>query len=88
MACLLLHDIPSANILASITRMKYRINPYHNFSHAVSMMVMLYQSFKFIDIDNKTIILAAAMGHDMGHRGLNNSYYSKAKHPLAILYNN
>jgi cAMP-specific phosphodiesterase len=31
-------------------------------------------------------LLLAAIGHDIDHRGLNNTYYRKAKAPLGILY--
>lgn len=67
-------------------------NPYHNFHHAHSVLAIagnLLRSCvpdRFNELEEFSI-LAAALCHDVGHRGLNSDYYIKTRHPLAIQYN-
>ena len=67
-------------------------NPYHNFHHAHSVLAVtgnLLRSCvrdRFNELEEFSI-LAAALCHDVGHRGLNSDYYIKTRHSLAIQYN-
>merc|ERR1719387_1572006 len=40
-----------------------------------------------LDTEEVCAILVAGMCHDVGHEGLNNDFYIKVKHHLAIRYN-
>ncbi|KAF4654462.1 hypothetical protein FOL47_009969 [Perkinsus chesapeaki] len=68
-------------------------NPYHNFKHAFSVMTVVGNTLRFGGADEfctafeELALLVAALSHDVGHGGLNNDYYVKKKHPLAIRYN-
>ena len=73
----------------------YNVLSYHNFSHAFSVFLMLYQcknksaelhncysSFEFF------IAYISALCHDMNHKGTNSAFEIKKKTDLAIKYNN
>eukprot|EP00397_Hematodinium_sp_SG-2012_P011405 GEMP01011543.1.p1 GENE.GEMP01011543.1~~GEMP01011543.1.p1 ORF type:complete len:519 (+),score=110.03 GEMP01011543.1:129-1685(+) len=67
-------------------------NPYHNFKHAFSVMLgtsLLLRGGSQIFLENieTFAILIAALCHDVGHPGMNNDYFVKAKHTLAYRYN-
>lgn len=68
-------------------------NTYHNFhhgcdvAHTVYRLIMvpsLHLAFSHLEVFS---ILTAALAHDVGHPGLNNVYLIKAKHALALQYN-
>ncbi|KAF4730964.1 hypothetical protein FOZ63_004595, partial [Perkinsus olseni] len=68
-------------------------NPYHNFKHAFSVMsavgnlLRLCGADEFCSAVEQLALLVASLAHDVGHSGLNNDYYVKKKHALAIRYN-
>lgn len=68
-------------------------NTYHNFHHGCDVC---HTSFRLVTTSHLTHVLSslevfsllvAAIGHDVGHPGLNNVYLVKAKHSLALLHN-
>ncbi|CAK8673759.1 unnamed protein product [Clavelina lepadiformis] len=74
-------------------RERYQDNPYHNFKHCFCVTQMAYSMIcklrlrNLISVDHMGALLTAAVCHDVDHPGLNNSYHSHARTPLAILYN-
>lgn len=67
------------NLLTTIA-LRYKLVPYHHFTHAFNLVHFLYYIFKTVDmtpylddIDLLAIILAA-LSHDLNHPGANNGY--------------
>jgi hypothetical protein len=81
----------------------YRDNPYHNALHAAdvaSAFTCLLRKCRrawedplgpadrpFAKELNQAALAIAALAHDVGHFGLNNTYLRNSLHPLAITYN-
>jgi hypothetical protein len=72
---------------------QYNEVPFHNWGHAVGVFQFLYVAlttggaerfFNFMDV---LALLVAAVGHDVGHFGVNNIFLIKTSHPLSITYN-
>jgi len=72
---------------------QYNEVPFHNWGHAVGVFQFLYVAlttggaerfFNFMDI---LTLLVAAVGHDVGHFGVNNIFLIKTSHTLSITYN-
>jgi hypothetical protein len=72
---------------------EYLPNPFHNFSHAtdvlhgVARMMRLVHSENFLTELEHFSLLIAAIGHDIGHPGVNNGFLSEVGHELALQYN-
>ncbi|RUP44743.1 hypothetical protein BC936DRAFT_149057 [Jimgerdemannia flammicorona] len=70
----------------------YLQNPYHSFYHAVDVTCVLYYMLtslgaaRHLTSLNMTILLIAALCHDIGHPGFNNVYQVNAKTDLAVRY--
>jgi hypothetical protein len=69
--------------------------PFHNFWHAFSVMQAVFvigerneQLRSFVNQEEFAVLLMAALGHDVCHPGLNNSYLIATKHGLADTYAN
>lgn len=72
---------------------RYNSNPYHNFSHAVDVTQTVY---RVVMVPGLNLVLSpleifsmlvAAIGHDVGHPGVNNAFLVKIKHDLAMRHN-
>lgn len=80
------------NLVADVER-NYKRVPYHNFSHAFNIIHMTYyllRTTKLRDLIEDLDVLAlmvGAMGHDIDHSGMNNMYYQKIRHPMALAVN-
>jgi len=72
---------------------KYNPNPFHNFAHAVDVAYTVFRFFNLTDAaqylseTSMFWLLIAAVGHDLGHLGVNNQYLIECSHELAIKYN-
>jgi cAMP-specific phosphodiesterase 4 len=72
---------------------EYLPNPYHNFSHAVDVLHVVARIMRLITSEvllselEQYSLLIAAIGHDMGHPGVNNGFLSEVGHELALQYN-
>ncbi|GAB5591465.1 hypothetical protein Unana1_06365 [Umbelopsis nana] len=72
----------------------YFPNPYHNFFHAVDVTGVLFfiladaRANRFLSKIDAMALLLAALCHDIGHPGYNNSYQVNMKSDIAIRYNN
>jgi len=72
---------------------EYPPNPFHSFSHAVdvahgvSKMMRLMTSDLFLEELEQYALLIAALGHDIGHLGVNNGFLLEVGHDLALQYN-
>jgi 3'5'-cyclic nucleotide phosphodiesterase len=69
-------------------------NTYHNFKHGVDVCHTVYRLVTVPGLNVAAIshleffsLLVGALGHDVGHPGVNNVYLIKAKHPLALQHN-
>uniref|UniRef100_A0A8C4N4I9 High affinity cGMP-specific 3',5'-cyclic phosphodiesterase 9A n=1 Tax=Eptatretus burgeri TaxID=7764 RepID=A0A8C4N4I9_EPTBU len=71
----------------------YRKNPFHNFRHCFCVTQMLYGMIHLCSLQEKltrmdlTILLVAAVCHDLDHPGFNNTYQINARTELALRYN-
>lgn len=69
-------------------------NPYHNFTHAITVMHGVYwmlRKTRVVSLFDDVAILAvvfAALVHDVDHRGKTNNFEVKKMSDLGLLYNN
>jgi len=83
------HLLTFLNLLES----RYMPNPFHNFSHAVDVQytvaryLRLIEGHRFLSEMSMYWLLVAAIGHDVGHLGVNNQYLIETSHELALRYN-
>jgi len=75
-------------------RAKYLPNLYHNWEHAWDVTQFSYACLhdpciqKVLDSPlDRLCTLVAAIGHDIGHEGVNNNFQKRTQTPLAMLYN-
>jgi cAMP-specific phosphodiesterase 4 len=72
---------------------EYLANPFHNFAHAadvchgVTRIMNLMASETFLTDLEQFALLIGAVGHDLGHPGVNNPFLTEVGHTLALLYN-
>eukprot|EP00929_Paragymnodinium_shiwhaense_P117911 TRINITY_DN8939_c0_g6_i1.p1 TRINITY_DN8939_c0_g6~~TRINITY_DN8939_c0_g6_i1.p1 ORF type:complete len:893 (+),score=193.77 TRINITY_DN8939_c0_g6_i1:175-2853(+) len=72
---------------------KYSPNPFHNFAHGldtmfkISRFTQLIQARDFLSDQTIFWLLVSAIGHDLGHPGVNNEYLIETSHELAVKYN-
>jgi len=72
---------------------QYLANPFHNMAHAcdvvhyVSRIMRMISSEDFLNELEQFSLLIAAIGHDIGHPGVNNGFLSEVGHELALQYN-
>ena len=71
----------------------YKANPYHNALHGADVFQGVHSLLLSTGTAGKlssTVLLAtltAALAHDIGHFGKNNTFLVNAKHRLALIYN-
>jgi len=76
-----------------IVESKYNSSPFHNFAHAVDVeysvcrYMRLIEAQRFLSEAAQFWLLVAAVGHDVGHPGVNNQYLIEIGHELALRYN-
>jgi len=67
--------------------------PYHNWFHAVDVAHCVYRLIHlcnceaFLSSPERYALLVAALTHDLGHPGLNNTFLIETSHALALRYN-
>jgi cAMP-specific phosphodiesterase 4 len=72
---------------------QYLPNPFHNFAHACDVLhgvaknLRIVASEDFLTELEQFSLLIAAVGHDLGHPGVNNGFLSEVGHELALQYN-
>jgi len=89
------NNIPEAHIWAFTRKVEseYHANPFHNFAHAIDVEYGVYRYMCLIDAErflSQTMqfsLLVAAIGHDIGHTGVNNPFLVETSHELAVRYN-
>lgn len=68
-------------------------NTYHNFHHACDVTQTTYRLMMVSKVHmvltelESFSMLVAAIGHDVGHPGVNNAFLVKTRHELAMLHN-
>eukprot|EP01063_Lacrimia_lanifica_P030772 TRINITY_DN4951_c0_g1_i1.p1 TRINITY_DN4951_c0_g1~~TRINITY_DN4951_c0_g1_i1.p1 ORF type:complete len:1103 (+),score=408.59 TRINITY_DN4951_c0_g1_i1:198-3506(+) len=73
-------------------RKKYRIIPYHNFTHAFDVLQGVFHFLnmlpkgKYLTEVDEFVLLVSALCHDIDHAGLNNGFHLKAETPLGVLH--
>jgi len=88
-------NVPDMVVNQFIERVRqgYEDVPYHSFYHAVDVMQTLHYFFLTINAELHTdrlhifCGLLAALGHDIGHGGVNNSFLVRSRDKLAMVYN-
>jgi len=71
----------------------YLPNPFHNFCHAVDVLCWLcmemdrIKAHRFLAESKMVSLMVAAVGHDLGHLGVNNQFLVATSHELAVVYN-
>ncbi|KAJ9054816.1 3',5'-cyclic-nucleotide phosphodiesterase [Entomophthora muscae] len=77
-----------------VIQASYLNNHYHNFQHAVDVLQSTYLYLLALDLgagltpQHIIALCIAALGHDLGHPGVNNAFLVKKGAPLASLYGN
>lgn len=72
---------------------KYLPNPFHSFAHALDVLNAVYrfmtviEANRFLSEVSQFWLMVAAIGHDIGHIGVNNQYLVEVSHELALTYN-
>lgn len=67
--------------------------PFHNFGHAVdvvhalSRMLVNISAETYLSDWEQLALIVAALGHDLGHPGVNNGFLVEVSHELALQYN-
>eukprot|EP00438_Fugacium_kawagutii_P015797 Skav230685 [mRNA] locus=scaffold2202:121032:141014:- [translate_table: standard] len=78
---------------ATAVEKEYLPVPFHSFAHAVdvlhgvSRVLRCTCSGTFLTELEEFSLLVAALGHDIGHPGVNNGFLSEVGHELAMQYN-
>ncbi|CEP15577.1 hypothetical protein [Parasitella parasitica] len=73
---------------------EYNDNPYHSFYHAVDVAMVLYHMLgeygmsEYLNRFDLAMLMLAALFHDIGHPGNNNSFEVSCKTERALQYNN
>jgi len=68
-------------------------NPWHNFNHAVDVLLQtsrymaLVECHLFLEEKSMFWIMVACIGHDLGHKGVNNQFLIETSDELALKYN-
>lgn len=84
------------NLIFDVCNSYHNSNPYHNFRHAVDVMQSTWYFLNSIASESMSVLLRpidvlallmAAIGHDVGHPGVNNGFMITTATPLAVLYN-
>ncbi|CAJ1429630.1 unnamed protein product [Effrenium voratum] len=89
------HSVKPMKLVKFVTaaEKRYLPTPFHNFSHALdvacslSLQMTQVQADVFMSDLSQFALLVAAVGHDMGHEGLNNTFLVETSHELAVTYN-
>lgn len=77
----------------SVLESHYLPNPFHNFAHGLDVtyscarFMRLINAERFIPETSQFWVLIAAIGHDVGHMGINNQYLIETSSVLAVKYN-
>lgn len=67
--------------------------PYHNWLHAFDVFQLSFLVLtdggmsEYLNLQDRCAIMIAAVAHDVGHEGKNNSFQTKGQTELAIMYN-
>eukprot|EP00931_Biecheleriopsis_adriatica_P074954 TRINITY_DN48921_c0_g1_i1.p1 TRINITY_DN48921_c0_g1~~TRINITY_DN48921_c0_g1_i1.p1 ORF type:complete len:1294 (+),score=252.21 TRINITY_DN48921_c0_g1_i1:64-3882(+) len=67
--------------------------PYHNWLHAVDVsftlqnIMRLWGAERYFSMHERFAMMVAAMAHDIGHPGLNETFLRTSRHDLSIMYN-
>ena len=86
-------DKEKLNHLVKDVSLRMKRVPYHNFTHAFNIMHMCYIIVKktdirdYIDDVDVLSLLIGALGHDVDHPGVNNIFFVKLRHPIALKFN-
>lgn len=71
----------------------YLPNPFHNYSHGLDVLqtcalsLSLIKAGRIMSEETQLWLLVAAIGHDLGHLGVNNQFLIETAHEVALTYN-
>lgn len=86
-------DVPQLARYALAIRSRYNRVPYHNFTHALTVAHHSYLAMRATGAGDilsplqGAALLVAALGHDVGHPGVNNGFLINVRSAVAHLYN-
>jgi len=89
-------NIPEVNLFKFMTGVEAKYpssNPFHNYSHGLDVLYSVSQSMRLTSTDRilsdtaQFWLLIAAIGHDLGHLGVNNQFLVETTHDIAVKYN-
>lgn len=88
-------NVPEREALRYLTYLqaRYLPNPYHNAIHGADVAQTMNHFFiscglaKYTTLDVRFAAVFAALGHDVAHPGVTNSFLVQTWHPLALRYN-
>eukprot|EP00927_Polykrikos_kofoidii_P068937 TRINITY_DN64296_c0_g1_i1.p1 TRINITY_DN64296_c0_g1~~TRINITY_DN64296_c0_g1_i1.p1 ORF type:complete len:486 (-),score=81.45 TRINITY_DN64296_c0_g1_i1:376-1833(-) len=89
--CLL--DLDSVCAWIQTIGVQYHGKPYHNWLHAVDVYQIIHFSLevgrltRYLSKEDVLVLLVSAIGHDVGHPGVNNLFLVNSGAQLAITYN-
>lgn len=72
---------------------QYQAHPYHNWQHALDVTQLSHYCLttsgakEYFNYQDVMALLCAAMGHDVGHKGVNNAFLVSTRHELALTCN-
>jgi 3'5'-cyclic nucleotide phosphodiesterase len=81
------------NLMSVVQSKYYKINPYHSWEHAIDVTHCLYRyletltNLTFLKQIDRFGLLLAAISHDIGHIGVNNSFLVETRDELAMRFN-
>lgn len=87
--------VPEKVLLAFVEAVEkdYPPNPFHNFAHGLDVLYTVArhlrtaEAHRFLSEPTLFWIMVAAIGHDLGHGGVNNAFLIETMDPLALTYN-
>ena len=81
------------SFLVELSSRYIKENSYHNFHHACDVLQTTFRLVNVTKLDDIFSdlecfsMLIAAVGHDVGHPGVNNAFLIKTRHDLAMTHN-
>mmetsp|Transcript_70836 Transcript_70836/g.207563 ORF Transcript_70836/g.207563 Transcript_70836/m.207563 type:complete len:928 (-) Transcript_70836:59-2842(-) len=86
-------DLNTLQKFVTACEKEYPPNAFHSFSHAIDVVHMVSKMLRNMGSDlflselEQYTLLVSALGHDLGHPGVNNGFLSETSHELAMQYN-
>jgi len=83
----------TATFLQTLAQGYHQECPFHTWTHAVDVhhtiwrMILIAKAHSYLSALEQFALLVSAIGHDVGHLGVNNQFLVETGHELAVRYN-